>query len=161
MAARVLMLKVPGLSPFVGRPRPDPVLDFSFCGGNGWCPGAAPDYYADCEAGKKPCVPRFVSAEERQAVKGEGEAAMKFGKTPDVLIQYAIAYANQHPADPLVPEALHYAVRQTRYARNDFCGGDEYEKQQKETSRLSRASFQLLQKKYAKTEWAKKTPYHF
>lgn len=161
MAARVLMLKVPGLSPFVGSPRPDPVLEFSYCGSNGWCPGRPNDHYADCEAGKVPCVPRFVSAEERQVVKREGEAAMKFGKTPDVLIQYAIGYANKNPTDPLVPEALHYAVRQTRYARNDFCGGDEYEKQQKETSRLSKASFMLLQKKYAKSEWAKKTPYHF
>jgi hypothetical protein len=161
MAARVLLLKVPGLSPFVGGPRPDPVLEFSFCGGNGWCPGSAPKYYADCEAGKAPCMPRFVSAEERQVVKQEGEAAMKFGKSPDALIQYAIGYADKNATDPLVPEALHYAVRQTRFARNDFCGGDEYEKQQKETSRLSKASFMILQKKYAKSEWAKKTPYHF
>ncbi len=41
------------------------------------------------------------------------------------------------------------------------CGGDDSEKQRKETSRLSRASFQILQKKYARTEWAKKTPHHF
>jgi hypothetical protein len=93
-------------------------------------------------------------------VKQEGEAAMKFGKTPDVLIQYAIEYADKNPKDPLVPEALHYSVRQTRFARNDFCGEDP-EKQQKETSRLSKQSFQLLQKKYAKSDWAKKTPYHF
>lgn len=161
LAARVLMLKAPGLRPYASSPRPDGVLEFSYCGGNGWCPGWQPKYYADCEAGKEPCAPRFVSAEERQAVKREGEAAMKFGKTPDVLIQYAIGYANENPKDPLVPEALHYAVRQTRYARNDYCGDGESEKARKETSRLSKQSFLILQKKYASSEWAKKTPYHF
>ncbi len=159
MAAVVLLLKAPGLSPYVHL-RADPVLEFSYCEGNGWCPSTPSDYYADCEAGKKPC-PRFLSAEERKAVKQEGAAVATFGKTPDVLIRHAITYANKNPNDPLVPEALHYGVRQTRYAHNDYCGADDGETQRNETSKLSKESFRLLHKKYAKTEWAKKTPHHF
>jgi hypothetical protein len=49
-----------------------------------------------------------------------------------------------------VPEALHIAVTSTRYGCTD-----------KDTGRWSKAAFQLLHKRYPKSEWAKKTPYWF
>lgn len=88
----------------------------------------------------------------------EREALGKLGKSPELLIRFTLDYATTHPEDELVPEALHESVRQTRFARN-FCG--PYEEEDKARSALSKQAFQLLQRKYAKTEWAKKTPYHY
>jgi len=52
--------------------------------------------------------------------------------------------------DPRVPEALHLAVRSTRYG----CTDDN-------TTKFSKQAFQLLHKNYPKSEWAAKTKYWF
>ena len=49
-----------------------------------------------------------------------------------------------------VPEALHLAVRATRYG----CTDDE-------TGQWSSKAFQLLRRRYPKSEWAAKTKYHY
>jgi hypothetical protein len=49
----------------------------------------------------------------------------------------------ERPNDPRVPEALHFAVRVTRCG----CTDDE-------TSQWSNKAFQLLHRRYAKSEWA-------
>jgi hypothetical protein len=49
-----------------------------------------------------------------------------------------------------VPEALHLAVKSTRYGCTD-----------KETGRWSKAAFDLLRRKYPNSTWAKQTPYWF
>ena len=49
-----------------------------------------------------------------------------------------------------MPEALHLAVRATRYG----CTDDE-------TSQWSSKAFQLLRRRYPKSEWAAKTKYHY
>ena len=54
------------------------------------------------------------------------------------------------PPDPQVPEALHLAVRATRHGCTD-----------NETSQWSKKAFQLLHRRYPKSEWAVKTKYHY
>ena len=69
---------------------------------------------------------------------------------PDWLGAQTIAYARAHPEDPRVPEALHLVVRATRYGCKDGNTGD-----------FSKRAFELLHRRYATNEWAKKTPFWY
>ncbi|NJL72874.1 MAG: hypothetical protein HC888_15650 [Candidatus Competibacteraceae bacterium] len=51
---------------------------------------------------------------------------------------------------PRIPEALHMAVKATRFGTGDD-----------NTSKLSAAAFKLLHSKYKGNPWTKKTPYHY
>jgi hypothetical protein len=158
MAAVLLLLKSPGMSPYVRPYVTHSLREYDICRANGWCGEEATDFYQGCDAAKGPCGTRFISVEERRQVFQEREALGKLGKSPELLIRFTLDYAKRRPDDALVPEALHESVRQTRFARN-YCGGVEDES--KARSELSKQAFQLLRRKYAKTEWAKKTPYHY
>lgn len=158
MAAVLILLKSPGMSPHVSPYRTQGMADFDICSQNGWCGGEPTDFYKDCDASKGACGTRFISVAERREVLAERQALGKLGESPDLLIQFTLDYAKRHPDDALVPEALHQSVRQTRFAHG-FC--TSYEEGTKARSALSKQAFQLLQRKYGKTEWAKKTPYHF
>jgi hypothetical protein len=72
------------------------------------------------------------------------------GTAPNYLCRVAIDFAQKSPADPRAPEALHLAVRSTRYGCTD-----------KETGRWSKAAFDLLHSRYPNTTWAKNTKYWF
>ncbi|MDY7226834.1 hypothetical protein [Hyalangium rubrum] len=158
MAAVLLLLKAPGMSPYVRPYRAQAARDYDICGPNGWCGKEAADVYQDCDASKGPCGTRYISVAERQEARQEREALKTLGKSPDLLIRFTLDYAKRHPTDALVPEALHESVRQTRFSRTTC---EDAEVESRATSELSKQAFQLLQRKYAKTEWAKKTPYHF
>lgn len=69
---------------------------------------------------------------------------------PDYLAGEAIQWAERNPSDPRSPEALHLAVRATRYG----CKADE-------TGRYSERAFRLLHARYPRSEWARRTPYWF
>jgi len=62
----------------------------------------------------------------------------------------ACGWLRDHPEDPRLPEALHLAVRSTRWGQ-----GDE------QNSSVSRAAFLFLHKHYPNSEWTKKTTYWF
>jgi hypothetical protein len=159
MAAVLLMLKSPGISPLVRPYRTQAARRYEYCGPNGWCGGGeVTDLYRDCDASKGVCGMRFISVAERRAVLRERQALTNLGKSPELLIRFTLDYAKGHPADALVPEALHESVRQTHFARN-YCGPTEAE--DKARSALSKQAFQLLHRKYAKTEWAKKTSVYY
>jgi hypothetical protein len=68
----------------------------------------------------------------------------------DWLVAETLAWAAARPDDPRLPEALHLAVRATRYG----CTGEQ-------TSAFSKQAFQLLHRRFPKSEWAAKTKYHF
>ncbi|KFE60135.1 hypothetical protein [Hyalangium minutum] len=158
MAAVWVLLKSPGMSPNVSPYRTQGGFDYDICLGSGWCGGEPTDFYQDCDASKGSCGTRFISVAERREVLAERQALGKLGESPELLIQFTLDYAKRHPDDALVPEALHESVRQTRFDRT-FC--TSYEEGSKARSALSKQAFQLLQRKYGKTEWAKKTQYHY
>jgi hypothetical protein len=66
------------------------------------------------------------------------------------LSREAIAWANAHPQDPRVPEALALAVKSTRFGSTD-----------QQTGELSKAAFELLHRRYPKSTWADETKYWF
>jgi hypothetical protein len=61
-----------------------------------------------------------------------------------------LAWAASHPHDPALPWLLHVVVMSTRGGCVD-----------PDAATLSRTAWNLLHKRYADSEWARKTPYYF
>jgi hypothetical protein len=153
-------LKTPGLEPIVdaGLGREMPLHQQDVYRDNWWCTAAtefipviekdAREALPFASAGRR--APAFLSPAELQKGESEWKSLSAFGATPNYISQQVIAWANSHPTDPRVPEALHLAVRTTRYGCSD-----------KESARWSKAAFDVLHRKYPTSTWAKKTPYWF
>ncbi|MBD0373893.1 MAG: hypothetical protein ICV60_23990, partial [Pyrinomonadaceae bacterium] len=94
--------------------------------------------------------PLFLDQSQRAAALREYGRLKNFGAAPNYLSRQVIAWAQKSPNDPRVPEALHLAVKSTRYGCTD-----------KETGAASKAAYQLLHRRYPNSQWAKKTPYWF
>lgn len=97
-----------------------------------------------------PAAPSFFSPEQQKAADREWQELVASGAGPSYLAREAMAWATAQPQDPRVPEALHLAVRSTRYG----CSDDM-------TSNLSHKAFTLLHEKYPNSKWAKLTPYWY
>ena len=94
-------------------------------------------------------VPEFLRGSKTLSIS-QLAALQALGTAPNYLCRMAIAWAEKNPADPRSPEALHLAVRSTRYGCTD-----------KETGRWSKAAYDLLHQRYPNTTWAKNTKYWF
>ena len=111
-------------------------------------PGAArtPDTKADgFEEG-----PAFLDESERSELKRQIDKLKTIETGPNYLSAQTIQWAKEAPNDPRVPEALHHAVRTTRFGCVD-----------EDTTEFSKAAFQLLHRRYPNSEWAKKTKYWY
>jgi hypothetical protein len=158
-AAAYMALKFPGLRPYVsvGIGRYTDVGEMDDYRDNWWCAQSPTtskiDYSGgdETEGAKKPAmpVPEFLKSTEAQASR-EAAALQAFGAGPNYLCQTVINWANRNPTDARVPEALHLAVKSTRYGCTD-----------KDSGRWSKAAFDLLHRKYPNTSWAKDTKYWF
>ncbi|MBA2502778.1 MAG: hypothetical protein H0V27_07855 [Pyrinomonadaceae bacterium] len=95
-------------------------------------------------------APLFLTEAQRLEAAREIASLARLGAGPNYLARQAALWAKNNPNDPRAPEALHLAVRSTRYGCVD-----------KETEQTSRAAFQLLHSRYGETIWAKRTPYWF
>ena len=118
---------------------------------NWWC-SAAPSSKAPSDSQPEPkgmALP-FLSPADAQAAADEVAKLRAAGAAPDWLAAQAVAFAEQHPQDARVPEALHLAVRATRYGCTDDKTGD-----------FSKRAFDTLHRRYPNSEWAKKTPYWY
>jgi hypothetical protein len=156
-SAAFLSLKFPGLRPYAsaGIGRTTPLQEIDSYRDNWWCveppaPSSGP-IGEDEEAKKtKPIpLPEFLSA-SRTLATTQFAALQALGMAPNYLCRIAIAWAEKNPADPRAPEALHLAVRSTRYGCTDA-----------ETGRWSKAAYDLLHQRYPNTVWAKNTKYWF
>jgi len=94
-------------------------------------------------------TPEFLKASQSLAGR-EASALHALGTGPNYLCRTVIDFATTNPADARVPEALHLAVKSTRYGCIDA-----------ETGRWSKAAFDLLHRRYPNTTWAKETKYWF
>jgi hypothetical protein len=157
-SAAFLSLKFPGLRPYVsaGIGRTTAVAEVDSYRDNWWCtepPTPENVLMGEDEEGKtkaKPITPpEFLKSS--QALGATQFAALQaLGTAPNYLCRIAIAWAEKNPADPRAPEALHLAVRSTRFGCTD-----------KETGRWSKAAYDLLHSRYPNTTWAKNTKYWF
>jgi hypothetical protein len=159
-AAAFLSLKFPGLRPYVstGIGRTTPMNEIDSYRDNYWCAEppvslSGPPSEGVEETGKtktKPVeAPEFLKASRGLAAR-QVAALQALGTAPNYLCRMAIEWTEKNPADPRSPEALHLAVRSTRYGCTD-----------KETGRWSKAAYDLLHRRYPNTVWAKNTKYWF
>jgi hypothetical protein len=152
-SAIFLMLRDPGFDLEVreGWPRATKIGEIDEFRDNWWSWDAAnPD--APKPVVRKQESPRtfLPPGELAQGEKEAKDLRAAAGFAPDYLCQQTIDWVRQHPQDPRVPEALHLAVRATRFGHT----GDG-------TKALSKAAFQLLHAKYPKSTWAAQTPYWY
>jgi hypothetical protein len=98
----------------------------------------------------KASPPRFLNDAEKRAAAQERRKLAALPTAPNYLSAAAIAWAKRSPDDPRVPEALHLAVRTTRYGCVDDRSGP-----------LSKEAFRLLHSRYPKSKWTRNTPYWF
>jgi hypothetical protein len=158
-AAAFLSLKFPGVRPYVaaGIGRTSAVDGIDSYRDNYWCteppvPQAIPLGDEDPQAANKArpvAVPDFLKASQASGAR-QFTAIQALGTAPNYFCKLAIEWANANPTDPRSPEALHLAVRSTRYGCTD-----------KETGKWSKAAFDLLHKRYPNTKWANATKYWF
>jgi hypothetical protein len=140
-----LMLKMPGTRPVVdsGLGRVTEIGKIDDYRDNWWC---APAERERQSAG----APAFITAADRAKAAEEVKRLAALGPAPNYLAAQAVRWANANPNSDLAPEALHLAVRATRYGCRD-----------ERTGSFSKQAFDTLHRKYPRSEWAKKTPYWF
>jgi hypothetical protein len=97
-----------------------------------------------------PPSPSWLTPAERERAQREWHMLSQIGAAPTYFATVVLGWAQVHPDDPRVPESLHYFVRATRYGCVD-----------KSIRRYSREAFDLLHRKYPKSEWTMKTPYWY
>jgi hypothetical protein len=173
-AATFILLRNPALTPVVrsGLPREAPANEVGGSSNeNWWCKGLMPrravkaGTHLDAEReevdiensplrllytdGRVP-HPRFISVEELRKAAREWQALFEADDAPVFMTKEVLSWARKHPDDPRVPEALHLAVRSTRFG----CAGTD-------ASALSREAYQALHGKYPKSPWAAKTKYWY
>lgn len=158
--ALYVWLTSPGLEPVVdaGVGRETPLHQQDSLRDNWWCssyfqpgiPDEDRDVVVQFTATTTGPPPRFLSAAELEKANQEWTALKAFGTAPNYISRQVVQWANSHPKDPRVPEALHLAVRTTRYGCTD-----------QDTPRWSKAAFDILHRKYPNNPWTKKTPYWF
>jgi hypothetical protein len=157
-AAVYLMLKFPGVRPSVdaGIGRETELSKIDDFRDNWWCEygrAVSPD---DEAAGKKTegkekiGPPDFLTVAQKAAAGGEWKRLAALGPAPNYFSVQAVKWATAKPDDPRAPEALHLAVRATRYGCTD-----------KQTGAFSKQAYDALHRKYPKSEWAQKTKYWF
>ncbi len=100
--------------------------------------------------------PPFLTSDQARDAQSELKQLQKLGAAADYLPATVLQWVKAHPDDPRAPEALHFAVRATRYGCYNAAKSDA-----KPTKSYSREAFQLLHKKYEDSPWAKETPYWF
>lgn len=156
-AAVYTWLKFPGLEPTIdsGFGRETELVEQDIYRDNWWCGAAFPGAAATTGENSSrqevlEFLPPFLTETETARGDREFQSLAAFGAAPNFLCQKVIQWAARNPVDPRVPEALHLAVKSTRYGCTD-----------KQTAKWSKAAFDLLHKRYPKSEWTKRTPYWF
>jgi hypothetical protein len=94
--------------------------------------------------------PWWLTDPERSEARSQWQKLSAIGTAPNYLTGEVLAYAEHHPEDPLVPQALHLAVRSTRFGCTNI-----------ETTKLSKAAFDFLHEHYPQSEWSAKTKYYY
>jgi hypothetical protein len=141
-ASVMLMLHFPGMSPNLqsGLPRREKLGVIDSFRDNWWC-----RFYAG-----NADFPSFLSDSDIAEFKVEWKKLSAVPTAPNYFAKIVTAWAEKHPKDERVPEALHLTVKTSRFGCTDW-----------ETGKYSRKAFQLLHSKYQDSEWTKKTPYWF
>ncbi len=157
-AAVYLMLKFPGVKPNVDSSmgRVTNLAEIDSYRDNWWCEygqvfsAADESAAASAKSNAKVSPPDFLTAAQTSAASAEWKQLAALGTAPNYFCAQAVKWAALQPDDARAPEALHLAVRATRYG----CAN-------KQTGAFSKQAYDTLHRKYPKSEWAQKTKYWF
>jgi hypothetical protein len=158
-AAAFLSLKFPGLRPYVtaGIGRTTELKEIDSYRDNYWCAEPPTSMASASDQGEEedkakaaPIAPPEFLMPFQALASRQAAALAALGTAPNYLCRIAIEWAEKNPIDARAPEALHLAVRSTRYGCTD-----------KDTGRWSKAAYDLLHSRYPNTTWAKNTKYWF
>jgi len=94
--------------------------------------------------------PVWSTEAAKSAATSQWQKLSGIGTAPNYLTSEVLTYAEHHPQDPLVPQALHLTVRSTRFGCTNI-----------ETTKLSKAAFDFLHEHYPESEWTAKTRYYY
>ncbi|MDR3612068.1 MAG: hypothetical protein P4L53_00780 [Candidatus Obscuribacterales bacterium] len=156
-AAAYLMLHNPGMDPFVtaGAQRQDGLNELNEYNDNWWLTSSNSDTTISQTPGsmvfsKLPNFPDLLTATQKAQAAIENKKIAELGAGPTYLGSIVCNYAISHPSDSRVPEALALEVRASHYGNKD-----------KSTTKYSKQAFELLHKKYPKSPFTARTPYHY
>ncbi|HXW15780.1 MAG TPA: hypothetical protein VEN79_14840 [Terriglobia bacterium] len=159
-AALFAILHFPGMRPYVnGRSwRDDKMGEIDGFHDNWWCWGRDSDddrpnneKQNDNEQSNEAALPSFLSDQQLATAGSQWDVLTGKSDSDVFLPREVLKWAAQDPGDPRIPEALHYAVRVTRFG----CSRGA------EVSSLSRRAYSLLQRRYPNSRWADETPYWY
>lgn len=147
------LLRMPGASPSLGPWQHGAVAERAIASSYDtmwWC--GSPLQVGPSTGGPGPGAAEvgFLTASERRARDQELRRLQSLGAGATFLAEEASQLAVRLPKDRRIPEALHLAVRATRYGCKDSA-----------TTAASRRAFQLLHSRYPNSAWAKSTPYYY
>ena len=94
--------------------------------------------------------PALLTEAQRKQAQAEQTVLEEADSQANSYAKVVLVFAEKHPDDPRVPEALSRAVKNTRMNCNN-----------ERTSSLSKKAFDLLHHRYASTTWAKNTKYWY
>ncbi|MGC2768991.1 MAG: hypothetical protein WB607_26060, partial [Candidatus Acidiferrum sp.] len=121
-----------------------------------WCASPhifkdGPNYWTGPEQPATPLgPPPFLTEAQRKQAETEQAALGQVDSQANYYAKVVLEYAEKHPEDPRVAEALSRAVKNTRMNCNN-----------PRTGELSESAFNLLHKRYGNTSWAKNTKYWY
>jgi hypothetical protein len=95
-------------------------------------------------------IPDFLAGDLSAEARHEMDKMGTLSAATDFLGGIVLAYAKAHPGDARIPEALYWLVRAGHYGCADT-----------NTWKTTRTAFRVLQLRYPKTSWAKRTPTWF
>jgi len=105
----------------------------------------------------------FLTPTQQAEEKREMNLLLKQGSAEIYLGEKTLTYANDHPADPDVPESLYLVLRMIRYSGNAYNWSDSPAVQEqvgKKEKAIQNAAARLLRQRYAASPWTKKAaPY--
>jgi hypothetical protein len=161
-SADIAILRNPGIRPYL-EPGVARVASFSYFDefrDNWWCKPWDDQTYADQQSPRPLPVPAFLPAGELARGTAEVQRLQQLPDSVALIGQRVVDYANAHPEDSLVPEALALTVRAGHYACAAYVpnltGGN-----QSEYTPVSKAAFELLHRRYPRSPWALKTRYYY
>ena len=160
--ANLAILRNPGIRPYLepGVPRVASYTFFDQFRDNWWCKPWLGGDTAPPEKPKELAVPSFLSADDAALGHSQYTELQKLPDSATIIGQRVVDYAASHPDDSRVPEALALTVRASHYACQAFVAGPNG-RTLSEYTPVSKAAFQLLHRRYPKSEWARKTPYYY
>jgi hypothetical protein len=120
--------------------------------GDNWWAATGLDRGSEATGEQVPAPPdvNFLSDTEKRKAASELASIKTAGTAPNYLAKLVLAWADNHPQDSRLPEALYRTVRATKLGRTDS-----------DTTKFSKRAFLVLHKHFRGNVWTEKTPYFY